>query len=380
LLTAVLGSLELVGDLMEPDPRIARLLDNAVNAARRGATLTRRLLNFSRPRDLAIQSVDVGELLSGMRDLLAQSLVVRADGELPPGHATCALDMSGALVTQGARLARTDPGQLEMALLNLCINARDAMPRGGVISIDLHEDQLAAGNGALEAGRYVVIAVTDQGVGMSPETAARIFEPFFTTKDLGKGTGLGLSMIYGFVRHCGGDVRVRSAQGQGTRMELWLPVAAQQAASGARGTSDLAGVAPASATRRLRVLVVDDEPLVRAVTAGFLTRAGHVAVERDSGAAAIAAVEADVGFDLVVMDMLMPAMGGVECARRLEAIRPGLPVLFVTGFAGTDALPDGAKVLAKPFTPEALLAGIAGIRAAGDAGVAEDAVPRARLG
>ncbi|GBQ72145.1 two component hybrid sensor histidine kinase and regulator [Ameyamaea chiangmaiensis NBRC 103196] len=371
LLTAVIGSLELVGDMVAPDPAVARLLDNATTAAQRGAVLTRRLLNFSRPRDLQIHSVDACALISGMRDLLAQSTVSRPDlDQTPGGGGACVLDLAGVPGAGRLPQVRTDSGQLEMALLNLCINARDAMPGGGTIRIEARAEQVepdaalkgvAGGGGAatvatLPAGAYVVIAVVDEGLGMSTETAARIFEPFFTTKDIGRGTGLGLSMVYGFVRHCGGDVRVDSAPGRGTRMELWLP--AEAACDPVTEPVSSAVTATGAPTGPLHVLVVDDEALVRAVTAGFLMQAGHTVVEAEDGEEALSLIRKGEPFDLVVMDLLMPVMGGVECARRILEERPSQKIIFVTGFADMDTLPDGARVLAKPFTPQALAAAL----------------------
>jgi len=356
LLTAVLGSLELVGDLMQPEPSIARLIDNATKAAQRGAVLTRRLLNFSRPRDLQIQNVDVAALIGGMSDLLTQSAVVRPDTDQSAVGGACVVDTAAVGPETILPPVRTDAGQLEMALLNLCINARDAMPSGGRIAITAHVEELADGAGpVLSAGRYVVIAVSDEGLGMSAQTVERIFEPFFTTKDIGRGTGLGLSMVYGFVRHCGGDVRVDSTLGGGTRMELWLP-ASEDADPSATVAPEVTTAALPS--KPLDILVVDDEDLVRGVTAGFLEQAGHRPRECGGGPEALDLVASGARFDLVVMDLLMPVMGGVETARRLAEIWPDMRVVFVTGFADMNSLPDGARVLAKPFTPQDLLSAV----------------------
>ncbi|MBM9402660.1 response regulator [Gluconacetobacter azotocaptans] len=348
LLTAVMGSLELASDMgPELDQGTARLLDNAMAAARRGADLTRRLLNFSRPRDLSLQPVDVNALLRGLRDLLMQGVASRRgpDG----GRVPFDIRMDGLAPDGDLPPVRTDAGQLELALLNLCINASDAMPEGGTITLStaqVHMDGAAAG-GDLMPGDYVVVSVADQGTGMPPETLARIFEPFFTTKDVGRGTGLGLSMIYGFVRHSGGDVRVTSAPGQGTRVDLYLPV---HHCPGA-GLAVSNPTAPVAASHAVRVLVVDDEASVRAVTAGFLRTMGHEVTEAQGGAEALAHVDASAeGPDLAVMDVMMPEMGGEEAARRIRAIRPDLRVLFLTGYADDASLPDDALVLRKPFT------------------------------
>ncbi|WP_041249530.1 response regulator [Gluconacetobacter diazotrophicus] len=348
LLTAVMGSLELATDMADGlDERTAHLLDNAMAAARRGAELTRRLLNFSRPRDLSLQPVDVNALLRGMRDLLMQGVTSRRrDGS----HASFDIRMDKLAPDGDLPPARTDAGQLELALLNLCINASDAMPDGGTITLSTrvaHLDEPAA-EGEPASGDYVVVSVADQGTGMPPETVARVFEPFFTTKDVGRGTGLGLSMIYGFVRHVGGDVRVTSAPGQGTRVDLYFPVHHRQG-----GASDPREAAEhAAAPHGLRVLVVDDEDAVRAVTAGFLRGMGHQAIEARGGEdalARIAGMAPDVP-DLVVMDVMMPRMDGEEAARRIRAHYPGSRILFLTGYADDTILPDDALVLRKPFT------------------------------
>jgi PAS domain S-box-containing protein len=368
LLTAVMGSLELATDTGEGlDDRTAHLLDNAMAAARRGADLTRRLLNFSRPRDLSLQPLDVNALLRGMHDLLMQGATSRRrDGPVPRVPRVPFDIRMDDLVPDGELpLVRTDAGQLELALLNLCINASDAMPDGGTVTLStrtVHLDKPAA-EGELPPGEYVVVSVADQGTGMPPETLARVFEPFFTTKDVGRGTGLGLSMIYGFVRYAGGDVRVASAPGQGTRVDLYLPVHHCPGAAldrhGAAGSMAAGSGAELQAVPHgLRVLVVDDEDAVRAVTAGFLRGMGHEVIEAGGGEDALARI-ADMAPetpDLVVMDVMMPRMGGEEAARRIRARNPDSRVLFLTGYADGTVLPDGALVLRKPFTQAELAA------------------------
>ncbi|GBQ23004.1 two component hybrid sensor histidine kinase and regulator [Gluconacetobacter sacchari DSM 12717] len=351
LLTAVMGSLELAVDMGDGlDERTTHLLGNAMGAARRGADLTRRLLNFSRPRDLSLNPVDVNALLLGMRDLLVQGVTARrreGGASRPPVEIVIAeVDPAGEVP-----MVRTDAGQLELALLNLCLNASDAMPDGGMIGLSTRVARLeapAAEDGDLPQGEYVVVSVADQGTGMAPETLARIFEPFFTTKDVGRGTGLGLSMIYGFVRHAGGDVRVASAPGEGTRVDLYLPVHRCPAADFDR--PEAAG--PPPVRRGLRVMVVDDEDTVRTVTAGFLRGMGHETIEADGGEEALARIAALAPGqpDLVVLDVMMPKMGGEEVARRIGALRPGTRILFLTGYADNAVLPEDALVLRKPFT------------------------------
>ncbi|MBB2163195.1 response regulator [Gluconacetobacter sp. 1b LMG 1731] len=355
LLTAVMGSLELAVDMGEGlDDRTTHLLDNAMGAARRGADLTRRLLNFSRPRDLSLQPVDVNALLRGLHDLLVQGVTARrregAASRAPVEIVVEATDPAGDVP-----MVRTDAGQLELALLNLCLNASDAMPDGGMIMLSTHVARLEAPavegdlpQHDLPEGAYVVVSVADQGTGMAPETLARIFEPFFTTKDVGRGTGLGLSMIYGFVRHAGGDVRVTSAPGQGTRVDLYLPVHRCPAAA-----LDRPEVLVHRPVRKgLRVLVVDDEDTVRTVTAGFLRGMGHEAIEAPGGDEALARIGAMAPHqpDLVVLDVMMPKMGGEEAARRIGALCPDTRILFLTGYADNAVLPEDALVLRKPFT------------------------------
>ncbi|MBV0887713.1 response regulator [Komagataeibacter oboediens] len=351
LLTAVLGSLELVRDMGPETGPMARLLDNASAAAQRGASLTRRLLNFSRPRDLSLEPVDVNALLHGMNDLLAQTVVSRQGKS---GGAPCAIVVDTAASDGMLPPVCTDAGQLELAVLNLCINAVDAMPEGGLIKVSTalkRVREIVPGTN-LVPGEYVMVSVTDQGVGMSPETLARVFEPFFTTKDVGRGTGLGLSMIYGFIRHVGGEVQVRSRPGEGTRVDLCLPVQGDGNATGAPAPATTATAGQGAGQHALHVMVVDDEPNVRAVTAGFLRARGHDVHEYASGAAAVQAMEQGLGpIDLVIMDVMMPGMGGMETVHHLQALRPGLRVLYLTGYANAGALPAGsANVMHKPFT------------------------------
>ncbi|NHN88075.1 response regulator [Acetobacter conturbans] len=360
LLTAVLGSLELVQDLQPPvDPNISRLFTNAMDAARRGAVLTQKLLDFSRPRDLARRAVDIPQLLGQMQGLLAQSI-----GGGGPRAIPVRLELPAGILLQ----ASTDPSLLEVALVNLCLNARDAQPKGGEIIISARAETLepvshggtpiiGRSGRPLAPGRYVVISVTDRGVGMTVETQARIFEPFFTTKAVGSGIGLGLPMVYGFVQRNGGDVRVSSAPGAGTSIELWLPAVDAQGRVGPVSAGQTAQHhAPGSQQRS--ILVVDDDPNVAAVTVGFLSRAGFKVLECHNGSQALDLVRDRPDIGLVVMDLLMPEMNGDECARRISVLRPDLGVIFVTGFADRAILPPDAHVLAKPFTREALLSGV----------------------
>ncbi|UFN48093.1 response regulator [Roseomonas sp. OT10] len=338
LLTAILGNLQLAARRAAMDPRLTRLVQNATMAAERGAALTQRLLSFSRQRDLALQPVDANALILGMEDLLGRSLggAVRVRSELG----------------EGLWQARVDPGQLELAVLNLCINARDAMPHGGVITIRTRNLSLgpeglpAAAEDAdsdLPPGDYVCLSVQDEGTGMAPEVLARAFEPFFTTKEIGRGTGLGLSMVYGLMRQSGGSARITSRPGEGTCVELLLPRAheAQEAAAEA--------VPEPRQGRRARILVVDDDSTVREVTSAFLAELGHDILEAADGAGALRLLEQRGDIDALVADLTMPQMTGVELAQRARALRPGLPVLLVTGYAEIDKVPRDLPVLHKPF-------------------------------
>lgn len=377
LLTAIMGSLELVMDLEPPkEPGVARLFHNAIEAARRGGALTQKLLDFSRPRHLSCQQVDVGQIL---RDL--QSFMVR--GQVPDDLQTAlgansleAASRIGSVQFDIPAVALppvwTDAVQLELAIFNLCINAQDAQPDGGTISVSVRKAARLLGRSTTAAtgGAWVVVQVMDSGVGMTEEMQARIFDPFFTTKEIGKGTGLGLSMIYGFVNHCGGEVRVESVPGGGTSIELWLPAMAEDENAAEPSvvtplpvTQERSSSLPPVGDGRL-ILVVDDEMGVRSVTAGFLRRAGYDVLEASSGAEALTMVENRPEISLVVMDVMMPGMNGDEAARRIQVLRPDLRVLFVTGYTDLGLLPAGVTVLHKPYTRDALLGDVRAMLAA----------------
>jgi CheY-like chemotaxis protein len=331
LLTAILGSLHLAGRRVRDAPDLQRLLRNATMAAERGSALTRRLLSFSRQNDLTLRTVSVNRLIIGMGDLLARTL--------------------GGTVEVRRRLsadpdtARVDPDQLELALLNLCINARDAMPAGGAITLTTQTVALEAEEVAeVPAGSYVRVSVADSGTGMTPEVLARVFEPFFTTKDIGKGTGLGLPMVYGLVRQSGGGVTIDSAPGEGTRVTLYLPSGGEET-GGERGDEE---ETPAT-QNPVRVLVVDDDATVREVTAGFLSDLGHETVEAADGDAALRVLEDDPSVRLMVADFAMPRMTGAELSERARAMRPDLPILLVTGYAELAKLAADIPVLHKPY-------------------------------
>ena len=340
LLMVVLGSLQLMRKRLPADSALLPLLDNAMQGAQRGASLTKRMLAFARRQDLDPQPTDVAALVAGMNDLLQRSLgtTFTIDTRFP----------------ERLSLALTDANQLEAALLNLTVNARDAMPQGGAITITGHEEVVTAG-GPLRPGRYVVIAVADNGEGMDAETLARAADPFFTTKGIGKGTGLGLSMVQGLAEQSGGRLLLNSRIGQGTTAEMWFPVAERGAAAAERE----AAPEPVADRRHLSVLAVDDDPLVLNNTAALLTDLGHTVLTAESAAEALDILR-DKRVDLVPTDHAMPKMTGAQLAAMVNARWPTMPIILATGFAelppGTGA---GLPRLAKPFTQEELARAIA---------------------
>ena len=350
LLTVVLGSLDLLRRYLPgDDPRITRLLDNALQGAQRGAALTQRMLAFARRQELDLRPVDLGDLVRGMKDLLQRSLgpQIVIETRFP-----LALD---------AVLA--DPQQLETVLLNLAINARDAMPTGGSLIIAAR-NETAPHDAGLPAGRYVRLALTDTGEGMDEATLARATEPFFTTKGTGKGTGLGLSMVHGFVEQLGGQFLLRSKLDQGTTAEIWLPVAQQQPAPAV----EVEPAAPRAETSRpLTVLAVDDDALVLMNTRAMLEDLGHTVLSALSGRQALEQLESSPRrVDLVVTDHAMPKMTGTELAKVISSRWPGTLIILATGYA---ELPTGEATgllrLPKPYRQEGLAEAIAAALAAG---------------
>jgi PAS domain S-box-containing protein len=334
VLTAVLGSLEMIGKRSD-DPQIRRFANNAQRAAERGARLTQQLLAFSRRQRLAPERVDMRHLIAGIGDLLTRAvgttIVVetRLDEGLPP--------------------AFVDPTQMELVLLNLAINARDAMQDGGVLTIagfvlpavpiELAED--------LVPGCYVAIAVTDTGCGMTQEVQERAFEPFFTTKELGKGTGLGLSQVYGFVRQSGGLVKLRSAPGEGTTVTVYLPHAD---AAPAEEATDAAG--PQIPAGQASILVVDDDDDVRDLVAAMLEELGHRVTVAANGRAALELLSDDCRFDLLLADVAMPGLSGVDVVRAARELEHAPRVLYATGYADLGAYRpglEGEDIIRKPY-------------------------------
>ena len=331
LLTVVLGSLEMLERRAPNDPALQRLLDRALEAARRGASLTQRMLVFARKRELAPRPVDLSQLVRGLADLMKRSLGDRIKLRL---HVPAALP-----------LAVLDINQFELALLNLITNARDAMPEGGVVRVEAREERLALASRGLAPGRYICISVADTGVGMDAETLRRATEPFFSTKGVGKGTGLGLSMVHGVAEQSNGAFVLNSEPGKGVTAELWLPVAPD----GAQEAAVVAATPPDEETG-LSILAVDDDPLVLMNTVAMLEEMGHRVLQATRGAEALEMLRRLRAIDLLVTDVMMPEMTGVELARRASEARPDLPILLVTGYA--DLPPGGQKLprLAKPFS------------------------------
>ncbi len=348
LLTAISGSLELITTRVRQGrvADLARYTEAAEAALRRAASLTHRLLAFSRRQTLDPQPVDANRLVDGIEELVRRTV-------------------SGAIAVE-RRLApdlwptRVDPGQLESALLNLCINARDAMPDGGRLLIETGNRVLDAGAARardMAPGDYVTLSVRDDGTGMDADTARRAFDPFFTTKPIGQGTGLGLSMVYGFARQSGGQARIHSEPGAGTLVRLYLP-RHHQAASAA-SMADESGPLP-RADGDETVLIVDDEAALRMVVGEVLDDLGYRAIEAADGASALRIVESGTTVDLLVTDVGLPGgMNGRQLADAARRIRPALPVLFITGYAEATVLGDrdlapGMRVLTKPFAMESL--------------------------
>lgn len=323
-----------------------RYIATAQGASKRAAALTHRLLAFSRQQTLEPKPTNVNRLITGMHELIQRTV-----GPATPVETVGASDAWTALV---------DPSQLENSLLNLCINARDAMPDGGRILIETENkliDRPMARKQNMPEGQYLSLCVSDTGVGMSPEVIARAFEPFFTTKPIGQGTGLGLSMIYGFAQQSGGQVRIHSQIGQGTTVRLYLP----------RHHGDDIQVFDEAPTTSLKpsrqmatVLIVDDEPTVRMLIIEILEDLGLAWIEAADSATGLKILQSDARIDLLVSDVGLPGgMNGRQMADAGRAGRPNLPVLFITGYAENAVLnhghlAPGMAVLTKPFSIESM--------------------------
>jgi signal transduction histidine kinase/CheY-like chemotaxis protein len=339
LLTVVLGNigfLEKDLSIAGVDRKLIQRLGYMRTAAERGAKLTDQLLTFSRRQRLEPKSIDLNETVIGMRDLLQSTM---------GGTTQIETDLQRHLWS-----AMVDPTQLELAVLNLAINARDAMQVGGCLRVETSNVAVGSPLHPEEppAGEYVSVCVSDTGTGMTEEVRAKVFEPFFTTKEIGKGSGLGLSQVLGFAKQSGGGVRILSRVGKGTSVYIYLPRAAVDA--GKAGP-----IAPqttaANSLHRATILLVDDDNEVREITRALLHELGHRVLEAGSGGAAIDILQREAGIELLIVDFAMPGMNGAEVARLAHAQRPHLPVLFVTGFADRGALfgVDEAYIVGKPF-------------------------------
>ncbi|MBD9462299.1 PAS domain-containing sensor histidine kinase [Pseudomonas sp. Pdm06] len=315
LLTVILGNLEIVRKRMPSEPKLTQLLDNATQGALRGVSLTQRMLAFARRQKLTYESVELSALVQGISGLLQSSL--------------------GPSIHIQTRFAETlspvlaDVNQLELAILNLATNARDAMPHGGQIVIAAEERQGAdAGpDQPMAPGRYICLAMTDEGEGMDDATLASAVDPFFTTKGVGKGTGLGLSMVHGLAEQLGGRLILKSQKGLGTTAELWLPVAGDAAP----GKAAIEEAPPP--VHELKVLVVDDDSLVLTSTRLLIEDLGHRVLCAPSGAQALELYERNPDIDLVITDMAMPQMDGAQLAKLLRDRQPTLPIILATGYA-----------------------------------------------
>lgn len=348
LLTVIMGNLQLLSRAFKDDEGAVKRIDKIMAASKSGAELTRRLLTFSRQQVLETAGVDINEMVREMEDLLHRTL-----GE--------EIVLKTSLCAEGC-MGRTDRNQLEHALLNLCVNARDAMPDGGRLTIETRhirvDEAYAATRAELNPGNYIEIAVSDTGTGIPPEILDKIFEPFFTTKDKNKGTGLGLASIFGFMKQSGGHVNVYSEVGLGSTFKLLVPVAADDA-RGNEAASD-AVVEGGGEPRPATILVVEDEAGVRDIAVSILTGAGHTVIEAGSGPEGLKAIAEHPEIELVFSDVIMPGgMTGPDMAEKIRELRPGIPVLFASGYA-EQALADreerirNAKFIAKPYDADEL--------------------------
>ena len=344
LLTVVLGNIGFIEKGLAAaniDGKLAQRLGYMRAAAERGAKLTDQLLSFSRRQRLEPRPLDLSQIIEGMRDLIQSTMggSIRIDVKLRR-------DLWPALA---------DPTQLELAVLNLAINARDAMQVGGSLRVETSNVTLAEPNAPEEppAGEYVSICVCDTGTGMTPEVRAKVFEPFFTTKEVGKGSGLGLSQVLGFAKQSGGGVRIDSIVGDGTTVHIFLPRATTKVS---HAQETVALPKDDGALEGAMILLVDDDAAVREVTCAILRELGHLVVEAASGASALELLAQRPSVDLMLVDFAMPGMNGAEVARLARAVRPTLPILFVTGYADRAALIgiNDTQIIGKPFANDEL--------------------------
>ncbi|WP_296433712.1 MULTISPECIES: hybrid sensor histidine kinase/response regulator [unclassified Rhizobium] len=348
LLMAVLGNLELLRKRFADDEKATRLVDGAMQGAKRGASLTQRLLAFSRRQDLKVGAVDLGQLVAGIEDMLKRSVgstvtvITSVPEHLPPVWA--------------------DANQVELALLNLAVNARDAMSEGGTIRVELKTAEVASSANGLSPGSYVVLSVADNGSGMDKATLEKATEPFFSTKELGKGTGLGLSMIHGLALQLKGRLKLDSVVGIGTTAELWIPVS--DVLPTAAATEDLVPTSRADLKKPIRILFVDDDALIAMSSTDMLLDLGHDVVEVHSGEEALQQLQDDATFDLLITDYSMPGMNGGELATAARQTISNLPILIASGYAD---LPPGVSLdvarLGKPYSQDQLASAIGKVMA-----------------
>lgn len=340
LLMAVLANLDLLGKHLSGDPKATRLIEGAMQGAKRGAALTQRLLAFARQQDLQVVPTDLVALVEGISNLIERSIgsEIELIKHLPPS----------------ARVL-IDPNQVELAILNLIVNSRDAMASGGQIIIEIDPGATPPSSSGLSQGSYTCLSITDTGSGMSPEVMARATEPFFSTKEVGKGTGLGLSMIDGLSMQLNGRLVLSSEVGVGTRAEIWLPTTEQDAMERSDGA-----LAPApDAKTKLTILVVDDDALIAMSTVDMLEDLGHEVIEANTGETALAILSENPSIDLLITDYSMPKMNGAQLARAARELRLQLPILLATGYA---EMPPGAGIdlprIGKPYLQAQLAAEI----------------------
>ncbi|WP_025992916.1 response regulator [Pseudomonas viridiflava] len=348
LLMGVTGNMELLQSRVKQGrfAELDRYIGSALEGSRRAASLTHRLLAFSRRQTLAPKATDVDQLIAGMDEFIRRTVGPAIDMQVRP--------------TQGLWSTMVDPHQLENSLLNLCINAKDAMPDGGQLLIETgnrYLDSPTAAKHELTAGRYVELTVSDTGTGMTKEVMGRAFDPFFTTKPIGMGTGLGLSMIYGFARQSGGGVSIFSETGKGAKLSIFLPMFEGEAEP---IEHDCAIPVPSQNAGGETVMVVDDEPTVRLLMTEVLEELGYLVLQADRGSAALEILQSKAAIDLLVTDVGLPGgINGRQVADAARAVRPDLKILFVTGYAENaalahDTLEPGMYVLPKPFSIAAL--------------------------
>jgi signal transduction histidine kinase len=358
VLMAVLGNLDMLARVVADQPKATRFVDAAIRAAERGTNLTSRMLAFAKRQELKPEIVDVPRLIRGMAEMLRSSIGpsidIRTDFQ------------------QDLAEVNVDPNQLELAILNLALNARDAMPDGGRLIVAVRQEPAMLGNPLnLPQGDYVRIAVTDTGIGMSDEVIKRAPEPFFTTKGPGKGTGLGLSTVFGLAAQSGGSAAVSSTPLVGTTVELWLPIAPKRevALPADQATNGL------PATRPCSVLLVDDDGMVASATAGLLEQLGHRVSMASSAVQALDMLQGGGDYDLMITDHAMPGMTGLELTRRARTLKPDLPIILATGYADIAGGEEpGVPRLDKPYRADKLAATLAAVL---DGAVAKKASPRA---